>query len=132
MRSAMLLAVFAVSFAQAEDKAPALPTGIWTREAEGFNLRFTFKNKELTILAKTDEASVTVKCKIEIDSEGVIKATVTEASSKGDFPEVPKVDSEMQFKFKVDGKKAKLSEFTGKDLEHAKPIVEGEYESKVD
>lgn len=132
MRCAMLLAVFAVSFAQAEDQASALPTGTWTRETEGFNLRFTFKKDELTILAKTDEASVTVKCKLEINKEGVIKATVTEASPKGDFPEVPKADSEMQFKFKIDGKKAKLSEFTAKDLEHAKPIVEGEYESKVD
>lgn len=132
MRCAMLLAVFAASLAQAEDKAPALPTGSWTREAEGFNLRFTFNKDELTIIAKADQASVTVKCKIEINNEGIIKATVKEASSKGDFPEVPKVDSEMQFKFKIDGKKAKLSDFTGKDLEHAKPIVEGEYESKAD
>ncbi len=51
---------------------------------------------------------------------------------KGEFPETPKNGAEMKFKFKVYKKTATLSAFESKDLEHAKGVLEGEYESKVD
>ena len=67
-----------------------------------------------------------------MDKDGLLKLTVTDVTVKGDFPEPPKKDQEMTFKFAIDGKKAKLTDFASKDLGHAKAIVEGDYESKAD
>ncbi len=129
---ALMLCVTVVAVAE-DKKAPAMPTGNWTHEGDGATVRFRFKkNDKLTVVAKIGEASVTCDCTCTIAADGTIKAKITEVTAKGDFPELPKADVEMSFKFTVKGKTAKLSEFKSKDLEHARDIVEGEYESKVD
>lgn len=129
----LALALLAAVVAQADDKkVPTLPTGSWTHEAEGFEIRFTFKKEELKITAKNGENSAAVTCKCEIDKEGMIKATITEVKTKGELPGAPKADNVLNFKFTVDGKKAKLSDFKSADLDHAKAVLEGDYESKSD
>jgi hypothetical protein len=134
MRVLALAAIAVAAFAaSAEDKkAPALPTGAWNREAEGVELRITFGKEDVKIIAKTGDATMTVTCKREIDKDGVIKVTVSDVKTKGEFPAVAKEGQEMSFKFTVDGKKAKLSDFKSKDFEHAKAVLEGDYESKSD
>ena len=73
-----------------------------------------------------------VKAKYTVDKDGVIKAKVTDVEEKGEFPAKPAVGFEFSFKFKIDGKTAKLTDFDGKDTENAKPVVEGDYEQKKD
>ena len=133
MRSlALFLCVAVAAYAADEKKAATLPTGAWTRETDAATLRFHFKKDDLAITAKAGEATMTLTCTCEIDKEGIIKVKITEVKVKGDFPEPPKAGTEMSFKFVVDGKTAKLTDFKSKELEHAKAIVEGEYESKAD
>jgi hypothetical protein len=134
MRVLALATIAAVALAaQAEDKkAPEMPSGTWTHKTDELELRFTFKKDELKIVAKTGDATLTVTSKCEIDKDGMIKVTISDVKTKGDFPTEPKEGQEMTFKFSVDGKKAKLSDFKSKDLDHAKAVIEGEYESKSD
>lgn len=133
MRMLALSMIAAVAFsANAEDKkAPAKLKGSWTREADGIELRMTFSD-DLKVLAKTGDASADCTFSYEIDKDGVITATLKDVKIKGDFPAKPESGQKLKFKFKVDGKKAKLFDFESKDLEHAKDALEGEYESKAD
>jgi hypothetical protein len=137
MRSLIVAMMVLGGTAWAEDKkaapaAPAKPSGQWAHDSDSVEIVLNFQKDDLKLTAKLGDASVTVTCKWEMDKEGTIKATVTDVIVKGDFPEVPKKGIEMSFKFKVDGKKAKLSDFKSKDLDVAKPVMEGEYIPKAD
>jgi hypothetical protein len=115
-----------------DDKATK-PTGTWVREAEGFEVKFAFvKDGEMKITVMTGGNGAIVKAKYSVEKDGTIKGTVTDVEEKGEFPAKPPKGLEFSFKFKVDGKKAKLTDFTAENAENAKPVVEGEYEQKKD
>jgi hypothetical protein len=116
-----------------DDKDKAKLSGTWVREVEGFEVKFQFvKKDELTITVMTGGNGAVVKAKYEVDKDGAVKGTVTEVEEKGEFPAKPPKGLEFKFKFKIDGKKATLSDFEAKDAENAKPVVEGEYQKKED
>lgn len=124
--------IFTTAFFAATLDKPEMPKGNWTREADGFTLRFAFEKDKLKITAMAGEATLTVNCKCEIANDGTITATVKDITAKGEFPALPKEGQTMKFQFKTDGKKAELSNFESADLDHAKPVIEGEYEQKSD
>jgi len=128
------IACVALSFAgftAAEDKEkPAALTGIWTREANGLDLKVEFAGKDvLKMTAMADENGVTVTSKYTV-KDGVVKAKVTKVEVKGEFKSAPKEGLEFTFKWKVKGDTATLDDFEAEGLENAKPVVEGEYAKK--
>lgn len=116
-----------------DDKEKSKPSGTWVRESEGFEVKFAFaKPEEMTITVMTGGNGAVVKAKYAVEKDGTIKGTVTDVEEKGEFPAKPQKGFEFSFKFKVDGKKAKLTDFTAENAENAKPIIEGEYDQKKD
>jgi hypothetical protein len=113
----------------AEDKKDK-PAATWTRESSGVDLTFEFGKDTLKGTVLAGENGFVATCKITIDKDGLVKATVTEVEEKGSFPMKPKVGLEFSFKWKVDGDKAELSDLKGDGVQDAKSIVEGEYKKK--
>jgi hypothetical protein len=123
---ALLLGPVAAQDKKDKDKAP-----VWERESNGLELKFEFIGKDmLKLSAFNGENGAIVTCKTTTDKDGVVKAVVTEAVEKGNFPPTPKKGFEFSFKWKVDGDKATLSDLKGEGLDDAKPIIEGEYKKK--
>lgn len=133
MRTLAVLALFVFGgiLAAADDKKPI---GTWTKKAEGFDLKFTFKKDNVFVFGMdngTDGAEMESKCTFEKD--GTVKCEVTKFTKKGNFNAEKEVGYKFSFKFEVTGKKAKVSAIEGKDIdETAKSVVEGEYEKAAD
>jgi hypothetical protein len=110
----------------AEDKKekdkPAVTT--WTRESNGVDLKLEISKDTMKGSVVAGENGFIATCKITMDKDDVVKATVTEVEEKGNFPNKPKVGLEFSFKWKVDGDKAELSDLKGDGVEDAKSIVE--------
>jgi hypothetical protein len=117
--------------AAADDKDKPALSGTWTREANGLDLKFEFA-KEMTfkVSASAGDNGVVVTCKYALDKDGTVKATITKVEEKGMFQSKPPEGLEFSFKWKVKGNTASLDDLKGKDLEEAKPILEGEYQKK--
>jgi hypothetical protein len=113
-------------FATAQDKK----TTAWERETNGLELTFEMGKDTLKVTVMQGDNGTVFSCKTTTDKNGVVKATVTEATEKGSFPPTPKKGFEFSFKWKEDGDKATISEFKWEGLEEAKDIVEGEYTKK--
>ncbi|MFO0805348.1 MAG: hypothetical protein U0791_19765 [Gemmataceae bacterium] len=126
-----ILTLVLCGFAAAEDKDnPAAPAGAWVREASGFDLKIEFTGKDvlkLSAMADANGAIVTSKYAVK---DGVVKAKITKVEVKGEFKAAPKEGVEFRFKWKVKGDTATLDDFEGDGLEHAKPVLEGEYAKK--
>jgi hypothetical protein len=117
-----------VNQAASDDKKPATTT--WVREANGIDLKFEFGKDTVTVTAFHGEDGAIMKCKSKKDKNGVITATVTDVTEKGNFPPTPKKGFEFSFKWKQAGDTATLSDFKWEGLDEAKGIVEGEYKKK--
>lgn len=138
--STLLVAALATAFlapARADDKkddkkdAKTL-SGTWIREADGFDLSFKFEKEKLTLVVNTGDNGLTIGLTYKVDKDGKVTAEIQDVKEKGTFPTKPEKGTKISFVFKVDGKKAKLSDFDAHDAEGAKPIVEGEYKMKID
>ena len=106
-------------------------TTSWVREANGIEMTFEFGKDTLQVTAMQGDNGTVFTCKSTIDKDGVVKATVTESTEKGNFPPTPKKGFEFSFKWKVSGDTATLSDFKWEGLpEDAKGVVEGEYKKK--
>src|SRR5690349_2794243 len=99
----MLLRLFAGGFALAllvgsaaaqdkKDKAAA-----WEREANGVTLKLEFGKDTLKVTVFQGENGFVATCKTTTDKDGVVKATVTESTEKGNFPPTPKKGFEFSF-----------------------------------
>ena len=126
-------ALFAVcATVRAEDKKDDKvkpPTGVWEKEADGLKLSFDFSKPDVVIVtAAAGENSLILTSKYKIEKDGLIKATTNKIEVKGEFPVKPKDGYNFEFKIKIDGKKAKISDFgASEDADKAKEVVEGEY-----
>ena len=124
-----LALVVAAASAQEKDK-PAL-AGTWTREANGLDLKFQFaKDGTFKLSAFGGENGVIVTCKYTVEKDGTVKASISKVEEKGNFASKPPQGLEFSFKWKVKGDTATLDDLKGKDLDDAKPILEGEYQKK--
>jgi len=135
--TALLFAAFIAAPVLADDKKnaeKAAPTGIWAKEHNGANIRMNFAKKdELTMTVEAGDASLTIVMNLKEDKDGAIKATTAKVTKTGDFPVDVKKDFECSFKFKIDGKTAKLSDLKANDNEdQTKDALEGTYEKAED
>ena len=113
-----------------EDKKQPIK-GIWTRDVEGIEIKFSFKTaKELIIDVTAGDNGVSLTCEYSADKDGKVKATVKTVKEKGEFPDKPPEGYEFKFVFKVEKDSAKLSEFEGDNAEQARMVIEGEYKAK--
>lgn len=114
-----------------KEKKGAL-SGVWTREAGGFDLKFDFSGKDsfkLTVYKGTDGIVATCKATVK---DGVVKAEITKVDEAGNFPMKPPVGLAFGFKWAAKGDTAELSDLTGDNLDNAKPLVEGEYKKAAE
>lgn len=110
-----------------KEKKAAGPSGVWTREAGGFDLKFDFTAKDtLKLGVSKGDDGVTVTCKTTV-KDGAVKAEIIKVAKKGEFPMVPPVGFEFGFKWAAKGDTAELSDLTGDNLDGVRPILEGEY-----
>jgi hypothetical protein len=119
---------------QADDKSdkPTL-SGSWGKKDSEPTLEFT-REGGLTIYPHGDTIAIKIECSYTLSKEGVVKAKV-----KGiDAPEkvveqvknVVPIGLEFEFNWKADGEKAALEGMEGKDVDHIKDRLEGEYAKK--
>ena len=124
-----VLALAAVGGPAAADEKAAL-SGTWTREANGLDLKFVFEKETFKVSAFAGDNGVTVTCKYTVGKDGTVKATIAKVEEKGNFPSKPPEGLEFSFKWTVKGNTANLDDLKGKELEDAKPILEGDYQKK--
>ncbi len=119
------------SYAADKEDAPKL-AGTWTKDADGLALTMTFvKAGELKFKIETPDSSITFFSTYTVEKDGLIKTKLTKKELKGEFPFVPKDDFTYNFKVKVDGKTATISDFSASEGdENGKAIVEGKYKMK--
>ena len=120
-----------VAAASAQEKDKPVLTGTWTREANGLDLKFEFaKGDTFKVSAFGGDNGVIVTCKYTVEKDGTVKASISKVEEKGNFASKPPEGLEFSFKWKVKGDTATLDDLKGKDLDDAKPILEGEYQKK--
>ena len=116
---------------RAEDKkdGKAKPAGVWFKETEGLKLTFDFSKPDIVVVTAGHDANALILTgKYTVEKDGLIKVKTTKIDVKGEFPVKPKEGYTFEFKVKVDGKTAKVSDFdASEDADNARGAVEGEY-----
>jgi hypothetical protein len=115
------------------DKDKPIPSGTWEKKDAEPKLEFTGEDK-LTIFPHGGNVDFQIDCSYTVTKDGLVKAKITRLrgqegvieKAKGSVP----VGLEFQFKWKVEGDKATLDDLDGKDVEHVKERLEGEYTKK--
>jgi hypothetical protein len=108
--------------------------GVWVKEVDSLPLQFDFSKKDvLVVTVGTNENGLVINSKLTVDKDNKVTAKATKIETKGDFPIKLRDDYEFSFKIKIDGKTAKISDFTANEHEEqGKGAVEGEYTKKED
>jgi hypothetical protein len=119
------------SLARADDK-PTL-SGSWGKKDSEPTLEFK-QDGGLTIYPHGDNNAIQIECSYTLSKDGLVKAKVKDISAPEKVVEQVKqvvpIGQEFEFRWKVDGDKAKLEEMEGKDVDHIKERLEGEYTKK--
>lgn len=131
MRSLAIAVLFVfVGVASADEKKP---TGKWSKEADGFVLKFNFKKDDVMVFSMgngNDTCEMETKCTHEKDS--IVKCEVKKYTKNGNLPDV-KEGFKFSFKFAVKDKKATISDIEAENVnDDAKKLVEGDYEKAAD
>jgi len=123
------LLVLVASQTQAEE---AKLSGTWTKNAEGFNLKIAFVNANTLKFTLGDGTEgCVIDASYTLADDGTVKCEVTKFEKMGNFPVEKEKGYKFSFKPAIDGKKAKITAFEGKDIDDdAKRILEGEYAKK--
>jgi hypothetical protein len=115
------------------DKDKPVPSGTWEKKDAEAKLQFTGEDK-LTIFPHGDSVDIQIDCSYTVTKDGLIKAKITRLGGPDDVVEKVKgsapIGLEFQFKWKVDGDKAALEDLDGKDVEHVKEHLQGNYTKK--
>lgn len=122
--AALAFGIFSAASIAADEK----PSGKWIRSVEGIEITFDFGKDAIIITVQAGDSTINVTNSYTKDADGTYKLKITKVDEKGNFPDKPAVGLETSFKWKVDGKKATLSDFKGVD--EAKGALEGEYAAK--
>jgi hypothetical protein len=126
--------VLAGSQVQADDKndKPTL-SGCWGMKDSEPTLKFTPEGG-LTIYPHGDNNAISIECTYTLSKEGLVKVKVKNIDAPEKVIEQVKnvisIGLEFEFHWKADGDKAKLEGMEGKDVEHIKDRLEGEYTKK--
>jgi hypothetical protein len=115
------------------DKGKPIPSGTWEKKDAEPKLEFTGEDK-LTIFPHGDNLDFQIDCSYTVTKDGLVKAKITRLGGTEDVVEKAKasvpVGLEFSFKWKLDGDRATLDDLDGKDVEHVKERLEGEYTKK--
>ena len=115
------------------DKNKPIPSGTWEKKDAEPRLEFTGEDK-LTIFPHGGNVEFQVECSYTVTKDGLVKAKITRLGGQEDVIEKAKgsvpVGLEFEFKWKVQGDKATLDDLDGKDVEHVKERLQGEYTKK--
>ena len=115
------------------EKGKFAPSGTWEKKDAEPKLEFKDDDK-MTIYPHGGGRDILIECSYKVTGDGFVKAKITRLGGPDDVIEKVKeaapVGLEFQFKWKVDGDKATLDELDGKDVEHVKERLEGEYARK--
>ncbi len=115
------------------EKGKPAPAGTWEKKDAEPKLEFT-DNDKMTIYPHGGGRDILIECSYSVTADGFVKAKITRLGGPDDVIEKVKgsapVGLEFKFKWKVDGDKATLDELDGKDVEHVKERLEGEYAKK--
>jgi hypothetical protein len=115
------------------DKDKPMPSGTWEKKDAEPKLEFTGDDK-MTIFPHGGSVEIQIDCSYTVTKDGLVKAKITRLGGSDDVVEKVKelapVGLEFRFKWKVDGEKATLEDLDGKDVEHVKERLEGEYTKK--
>jgi hypothetical protein len=115
------------------DKQKPIAAGKWEKKDAEPTLEFTGEDK-LTIFPHGANLDFQIDCSYKVTKEGVVKAKITRLGGPDEVVEKAKgsvpIGLEFEFKWKVEGDKAKLDDLDGKDVEHVKERLEGEYTKK--
>jgi hypothetical protein len=115
------------------DHGKPIPSGTWEKKDAEPKLVFAGEDK-LTILPHGDNVAIQIDCSYTVTKDGLVKAKVTQLSGADEVVEKVKqvvpVGLEFTFKWKLDEDKATLDDLDGKDIEHVKDRLEGEYTKK--
>jgi hypothetical protein len=126
--------VLAGSQVQADDKndKPTL-SGCWGMKDSEPTLKFTPEGG-LTIYPHGDNNAISIECTYTLSKEALVKVKVKSIDAPEKVIEQVKnvisIGLEFEFHWKADGDKAKLEGMEGKDVEHIKDRLEGEYAKK--
>jgi hypothetical protein len=115
------------------DKDKPIPFGTWEKKDAEPKLEFTDDGK-LRIFPHGGNLEFQIDCSYTVAKDGLVKVKITRLGGSEDVVEKAKgsvpVGLEFRFKWKVDGDKATLADLDGKDVEHVKERLEGEYSKK--
>lgn len=126
--------ILAGSRVQADDKSdkPTL-SGSWGKKDSEPTLEFT-REGGLTIYPHGDNNAIKIECSYALSKEGLVKAKVKDIDAPEKVIEQVKnvmpIGLEFEFNWKADGDKATLEGMEGKDVDHIKARLEGEYAKK--
>ncbi len=116
------------------DKDKSIPSGTWEKKDAEPTLEFTGEDK-LMIFPHGGNLDFQIECSYTVTKEGLVKVKITRLGGQEDAVEKAKgsvpVGLEFEFKWKVDGDKAKLDDLDGKDVEHVRERLQGEYTKKA-
>jgi hypothetical protein len=116
-----------------DDKDKTSLSGSWEKKDAEAKLKFTTEGA-LTIYPHGDSLNLQIECSYTVDKEGLVKAKVKSVAGAENVvekvKEVVPVGMEFEFKWKVDGEAATLGEVDGKDADHVKARLEGDYAKK--
>ena len=119
------------SLVRADDK-PTL-SGSWGKKDSEPTLEFK-QESGLTIYPHGDDNAIQIECSYKLSKDGIVKVKVKDINAPEKVLEQVKqvvpIGLEFEFKWKVDGEKATLEEMEGKDIDHIKMRLEGEYAKK--
>jgi hypothetical protein len=119
---------------RADDKSdkPTL-SGSWGKKDSEPTLEFT-REGELAIYPHGDSNAIKIECSYTLSKEGLVKAKVKDIDAPEKVVEQVKnvvpIGLEFEFNWKADGDKATLEGMEGKDVDHIKARLEGEYAKK--
>jgi hypothetical protein len=123
----------ALAYDGKDDKDMPVLAGTWEKKDAEPMLEFTGEDK-LTIFPHGSNVNLQIDCSFTVTKEGIVEAKITRLGGADDVVEKVKeaapVGLKFRFKWKVDGDKAKLDDLDGKDVEHVKERLEGEYTKK--
>jgi hypothetical protein len=126
--------VLAGSQVKADDKndKPTL-SGYWGMKDSEPTLKFTPEGG-LTIYPHGDSNAISIECSYTLSKDDLVKVKVKNIDAPEKVIEQVKnvisIGLEFEFHWKADGDKAKLEGMEGKDVEHIKDRLEGEYAKK--
>jgi hypothetical protein len=115
------------------DNDKPIQPGTWEMKDAEPMLEFAGDDK-LTIFPHGGNFDFQIECSYTVAKDGSVKAKITRLGGSKDVIEkasgsVP-VGLEFRFKWKVEGDKATLNDLDGKDVEHVKNRLEGDYTKK--